>query len=178
MTASIQISRQLEEWASLAGYSLTPGSSTSDGRAMLWSAGGEVRYFIGSNDGDWFIITDSDRLGSENFKLAAVSMSTVEKYLFGMFGEYIRSKRSLPPVNVPIAKDEISAEFTIQKSVFESANRLALIHSDGSPLAFSSADPVYGTMELAGLSLYLTATVDDITAAFLNPDGRPLFTLQ
>src|ERR1039458_4298828 len=113
MTASIQISRQLEEWASLAGYSMTPGSSTPDGRAMLWSAGGEVRYFIGRNDSDWFIITDSDRLGSENFKLAAASMSTVEKYLFGMFGEYIRSKRSLPPVNVPIAKDEISAEFTI-----------------------------------------------------------------
>jgi hypothetical protein len=178
MTTPIEISHRLEEWAVLAGYTLTPGSSTSDGRAMLWSAGGEVRYFIGSNDDDWFVITVSDRLGPENFRLAAASMSTVEKYLFGMFGEYIRSKRRLPPVNVPIAKDEISAEFTIQKGVFESANRSALIDSDGSPLAFSSADPVYGTMELAGLSLYLTATVDDITSAFLDPNGSPLFTLR
>lgn len=44
----IVIPPQLAEWAALAGYSLTP--ETDDGRAMFWSAGGEVRYFIGAGD--------------------------------------------------------------------------------------------------------------------------------
>ncbi len=142
---------------------------------MFWSPGGEVRYFVGANDDNWFIITDSDRLGPENFRLAANSISTIEKYFFGTFGEFIRAKRGLPRIRIPIAKEEIAAGFTIDYRPFEHIDRLALIDPEGTALAFSSADLFYGTMELVGLSIYLTATVDDITATFLNPDGRPLF---
>jgi len=178
MTTPVEVSHQLEEWAALAGYTLTPGPSNSDERPMFWSAGGEVRYFIADKKDGWFVVTDSDRLGPEHFKLAATSMNIIEKYLFGMFGEFIRGRQDLPPVNVPITRDEVAAGFTIENRLFENANRLALVDSSESPLAFSSADPVFGTMELAGLSLYLTATVDEITAAFLNPDGSPLFALR
>jgi hypothetical protein len=175
MKKSIAISHRLEEWATHADYTLTPGSSADDGRAMFWSPGGEVRYFVGANDDNWFIITDSDRLGAEHYKLAARSLNTIEKYFFGTFGEFIRAKRGLPSIHIPIAKEEISAGFRIEYRPFEDVDRLALIDPEGNALAFSSADLFFGTMELVGLSIYLTATVDDITAAFLNPDGKPLF---
>jgi hypothetical protein len=134
-----------------------------------------VRYFVGANDDGWFIITDSDRLGAEKFRLAASSISSVEKYFFGTFGEFIRARRSLPPIHIPISREELAPGFTIDYRPFEHVDRLALIDASGTALAFSSADPFYGTMELVGLSIYLRATVDDITAAFLDPDGRPLF---
>lgn len=168
----------MEEWATLAGYTLTPGASTADGRAMFWSAGGEVRYFIGASDNGWFVLTDSDRLGPEHFKLAADSMITMEKYLFGKFGAFIRDKRNLPRIEIPIAKEDVATGFSIDYRPYEDGQRTALVGPNGSILAFSSADLVYGTMELVGLSIYLTASIDDITAAFLSPDGRPLFSLR
>jgi hypothetical protein len=175
MTSSIDISRRLEEWATLADYTLTPGSTTDDGRPMFWSPGGEVRYFVGVNDDNWLVITDSDRLGPEHYKFAASSLDTVEKYFYGNFGELIRSKQNLPSIHIPIAKEEISAGFEIDYRPFEQVDRLALIDSEGTSVAFSTTDRFFGTMELVALSRYLTATVDDITAAFLNPDGSPLF---
>jgi hypothetical protein len=178
MTTSINISRRLDEWATLAGYTLTPGASTADGRAMFWSAGGEVRYFIGASDNGWFVLTDSDRLGPEHFKLAADSMITMEKYLFGKFGAFIRNKRNLPRIEIPIAKEDVATGFSIDYRPYEDGQRTALVGPNGSILAFSSADLLYGTMELVGLSIYLTASIDDITAAFLSPDGRPLFSLR
>jgi len=178
MTTSINISSRLEEWATLAGYTLTPGSSTADGRAMFWSAGGEVRYFIGSSDNGWLVMTDSDRLGPEHFKLAVDSMTTMEKYLFGKFGAFIRSKRNLPRIEIPIAKEDVATGFSIGYRPYEDRERMTLVGPSGSTLAFSSADLLYGTMELVGLSIYLTATIDDITAAFLSPDGGPLFSLR
>src|ERR1700740_657518 len=57
---SIEIPPQLEEWAALAGYRLTP--ETDDGRAMFWSAGGEVRHFIGTNDSGWVFFPAPERL--------------------------------------------------------------------------------------------------------------------
>jgi hypothetical protein len=175
MAEPIPISPRLEEWAVLAGYSLTPGSVTDDGRALFWSDGGEVRHFVGANDSGWFVVTDSDRLGPEYYRFAAHSLNTIEKHFFGKFGEYIRSIRNFPSIHIPNTKEEVSQGFSIEYRKFEQVDRLALIDSAGTILAFSSADLIIGTMELVALSVYLPATVDDITVAFLSPDGSPLF---
>jgi hypothetical protein len=98
--------------------------------------------------------------------------------LFGKFGSLIRSKRDLPRVDIPIDAEEMSADFTIEPGVFANNERLALVDSKGMHLAYASADPISGTMQLVGLSLYLTATVDEITTAFLSADGSPLFSLR
>lgn len=178
MTDLIEISPRLEEWAALAGYTLTPGSRTRDGRAMFWSPGGEVRYFIGANHDGWFIVTDSDRLGPEYLDLAAPSMATIERYFFGKFGRFIRSRKDLPRVQTPIAREEVSAGFTIGARMFEGVERLALIAPSGSEVAVSSGDELSGTADLVKLSLYLTATMEDIVTSYLDPDGKPLFTLR
>ncbi len=176
MTDLIEVSPQLEEWAALAGYTLTPASRTDDGRAVFWSAGGETRLYIGTNDEDWFIVHDSYRMGAEKFKFAARSMETIEKYLTGTFGEYIRSIRNLPDVHIPGTEEEISAGFTIGTKLFEQTERFALMESSGSVVAVVSGGRLIATMRLVELSLYLTVTIDDITTSFLDPDGKPLFT--
>jgi immunity protein 61 of polymorphic toxin system len=176
MTDFIEISPRLEEWATIAGYTLTPASRSHDGRALFWSAGGEVRHFIGAGDDGWFVVSDSDRLGPEYLDVAAPSMATIERYFFGKFGRFIRSKKGLPRVHVPIAREEISAGFTIGARMLEGVERLALVDSDGSAVAVSSGDELSGTADLVKLSLYLTAAVDDIVTSFLAPDGKPLFT--
>jgi hypothetical protein len=178
MSLPIEISTQLREWAELAGYTLTPGSSTEDGRAVFWSDGGEIRHFIGIGYTDWFVVTDSDRLGSEYLDLAAPSMATIETYFFGKFGRFIRSRKQLPRVHMPVTHEEISAGFVTRAKIFDGVERLALIASDGLEVAVSSGDQFSGTAELAKLSLYLTANVDDIKSSYLNPSGKPLFTLQ
>jgi hypothetical protein len=177
MRYPIEIPPQLAEWAVLAGYSLTPGSVTEDGRAMFWSAGGEVRHFIGANNTGWFDVTDSDRLGPEYLVFAAPSMATIESYFFGKFGGYVRSRKKLPRVHVPFKLEEISPGFTIQTRNFDGVERFTLIASDGSDLAVSTGDKFSGTADLVELSHYLTVTADDIMASYLSPDGRPLFTL-
>jgi hypothetical protein len=178
MTDVIEISPQLEKWAALAGYSLTPGSRTDDGRALFWSDGGEIRHFIGTDARGWFVVTDSDRLGPEYLDLAARSMTTIEHYFLGQFGRFVRSQKRLPRVHMPTVSEEISAGFTIRTQPFDGVERLALIGPDGSEVAISSGDKVSGTADLVKLSLFLTATAEEIMASYLDPGGKPLFALQ
>lgn len=175
MTDKVEVSQRLEQWAKLADYTLTPGSSTTDGRPVFWSASGEIRLFIGRKQDGWFVITDSDRMESEGFVLAASSMDTIEKYLFGRFGMYIRSTRGLPRVGVSFSANRQPFNFSIDTRDFEGVERFALIGSDGSTVAISSADKVTGTSELKKLALYLEATTDQIEASAIDPEGKPLF---
>lgn len=175
MTEPVEISPQLEEWAGRADYALTPGVRTDDGRAVFWASLGEIRLFIGRTDEGWFVITDSDRMGPEHFILAAPSMVTIEKYLLGRFYPAIRSKLNLPRIRVPVAPDELPAGYSIDTRQFEGVGRLALIASDGSTVAVSSTDRVTGTAELVRLSLFSTASNEDIAASALDLDGKPLF---
>jgi hypothetical protein len=175
MTDGLEISPRLERWAQLAGYSLTQGSRTADGRAVLWASLGEIRLLIGRNQEGWFVISDSDRMEAENFVLAAPSMTTIEKYLFGRFTLTIRSNESLPRVRVPIPVENGSMPFRIATKTFEGIERFALIGLDDSTIAVSSADRVTAAAELNKLSRYLTATIDEIEASATNPGGEPLF---
>ncbi|MBV8455139.1 MAG: TNT antitoxin family protein [Acetobacteraceae bacterium] len=175
MTEAIEISPRLEEWAKQAGYALTPGSRTVDGRALFWASLGEIRLVIGKNQDGWFVVTDSDRMGSEHFILAAPSMGTIEKYFYGRFCLSIRSNCGLPRVRVPISAEETSNQFSIDTRSFEGTERFALIAADGSTVAISSADSVTAKAELGKLRVFLRATIDQIEASAVDPDGRPLF---
>jgi hypothetical protein len=175
MTDRVEISQRLEHWAKLADYTLTPGSNTTDGRPLFWSASGENRLFIGRKQDGWLVITDSDRMESEGFVLAASSIDTIEKYLFGRFGMYIRSARGLPRVSVPTSANQPSSNFSIETRGFDGIERFALVASDGSAVAIGSADKVTGPSELKKLALYLAATTDRIEASALDPEGKPLF---
>ncbi|MEE3754344.1 TNT antitoxin family protein [Mycobacterium intracellulare] len=175
MMGGIGASQRLEQWAKLADYALTSGSNTPDGRPVFWSALGENRLFIGRKQDGWLVITDSDRMESEGFVLAAPSLDVIEKYLFGRFGTYIRSARSLPRVGVPMPANEVCSNFSIETREYEGVERFALIAPDGSTVAIGSADKITATAELKKLALYLSATIDQIESSTIDPDGKPLF---
>lgn len=111
----------------------------------------------------------------EKFVLAASFIETIEKYLFGRFGMYIRSARGLPRVGMPIAANEASPKFSIETRDCEGVERFALIARDGSTVAIGSADKVTATAELRKLALYSASTIDQIEASALDPEGKPLF---
>jgi len=175
MTDSVEISNELEEWASLAGYALTPASRAHDGRALFWSSGGEIRLFLGSRPDGWFVITRSERFGEEQLTFAAARMSTIEKYLFGNFGHSVRSIRGLPVIPVLKSSEPATNGLSIQPRQFDGAARLALIAPDGSIIALKSGGKLIATSSLAELSALLSATIEDIKASFLAPAGSPLF---
>ncbi|WP_082951716.1 TNT antitoxin family protein [Mycobacterium sp. 852002-51057_SCH5723018] len=175
MTGPIEISSQLEQWAKRADYTLTPGSRTGDGRAVFWASLGEIRLLIGRNRDGWLVVTDSDRMGPEHFVLAAPSSTTIEKYFFGRFALSLRSSHGLSRMRVPNSAERMSNHYNIDTRLFEGVERFALIASDGSTVAIGSADRVTARAELTKLARYLTATVDQIEASAVDPDGKPLF---
>ncbi|KMV22786.1 Imm61 family immunity protein [Mycobacterium heckeshornense] len=176
MTKRIEVSTRLADWARSGGWRL---SEAEDGRPMFWKEGGQLRYLIGANDDGWLVITHSDRSGPEHLVLAAPSMETIERYLFGDIGSSVREHRGLPDVREPLSRDEIAPGFTLGTRAFEGVeDRMALIDSGGALVAVSSRDPWTGTDRLVRLSVYITANTDDIVASFLDPEGKPLFSLR
>lgn len=175
MANGTDISAALQGWAQLAGYTLTPGRVTDDGRAIFYNEGGEVRYFIESRSDTWFVVTESDRMGQEYLVLAARSLDVVEKYFFGVFGSTVRSRRGLPEVRLPSSADDVGDGFTLDDLEFDGRRCRGLIDPAGRVVAVSSGDTLSGTWELAPLWLYLTAADDEIMQSFQDPAGRPLF---
>ncbi|ORX05217.1 hypothetical protein AWC29_11880 [Mycobacterium triplex] len=117
-------------------------------------------------------------MGPEQFILAAPLMATIERYFFGRFGLSIRSQRDLPRVKVPIAAEELLPGFRIETREFDHGDHRALIAADGALVAVGSTDQITGTADLVKLSLYLTATIEEIQASALDIDGKPLFELR
>lgn len=175
MTGGVAFTRELENWAGLAGYELTPAARAHDGRAVFWNKGGEVRLLVAARDDGWFVLTDSDRLGEEQFVLAAVSLPVVEKYLWGSFGLSIRSRRGMPDIKLPYAANDVDHGFSIGVVQFDGRERQALLDSAGQPVAVCGGGALMGTRDMARLSLYLNSTVPQIQESFENTDGRPLF---
>ncbi|MCB0931403.1 MAG: hypothetical protein KDB71_05825 [Mycobacterium sp.] len=176
--SAIEISRRLEEWGAAAGYSLTPGGTSDDGRAIFWSRSGELRYFVGMGEDDWFVITGSDWLGPEHLESAAPAWQTIEKYLYGDFADSIRFLRRLPPVHLPATKDELAPGYALSTEHFDGRDRGALLASDGSVVAVSRGDEISATMWLVFPALLLNSSIDDITAASTSAAGSPLYNRQ
>jgi hypothetical protein len=145
------VTDRLEVSPRLAEWARSGGwgvSEAEDGRPMFWKEGGQLRYFIGRTDDGWFVITQ------------------------GVRGE-------LPDVRRPIDWDDMAPGFAVETRTFGGVeNRMALVDSAGAVVAISSSDPVTASFDLAPLSVYVSATVDDIVASFLDPEGKPLFSIR
>lgn len=170
MATSVDLTPDLRAWIRRAGLDMLDGSQTQDGRTVIWNASGEVRFFIDLVD-DWYVITSSDRMGPETYDFAAKSMPIIEKYLYGNFGDSVRSGMHLPYIRAPFDRDELRPGYTIGKQLFAGRERHALIDRAGSVVAITSVD------RLVALSHYLDVNVEVIKNSFLTLDGKPLFTL-
>lgn len=168
MTASVDLSTSLQDWMRLAGMDLIQGSRTHDGRTVIWNKGGEIRYFIDTVDG-YYVITSSDRMGPENFHFGALTMTLIERYLYGHFGGSVRKLRGLQRVQKPFMRDELKQGYGFGKVVFAARERDALRDPAGSMVAIAADD------RLVELSHYIDIPVEIIKESFLDPEGKPLF---
>lgn len=170
MTNSVELSPDLVEWIRLAGMNLIQGAQTDDGRTIIWNKGGERRYFI-SAENEFYVITSSDRIGSETFHFGATTMGLVEKYLYAHFGGSVRKSRGLQRVKKPFSRDDLKEGFRLSEAVFAGREQDALIDPNGSLVAIAAED------RLVELSHYFNVSIDTIKESFAHPDGKPLFAL-
>ena len=169
MTTNVDLSTDLQDWIRLAGLDLIQGSRTHDGRTIIWNKGGEIRYFIDVVDG-YYVITTSDRMGAENFHFGALTLTLVERYLYGRFGGSVRKLRGLQRVQKPFMRDELKQGYSFGEIFFAARERDTLIDPTGSMIAIAADD------RLVEFSHYVDVPVDTIKGSFLAPDGNPLFT--
>ncbi|GAB1815540.1 Imm61 family immunity protein [Mycobacterium sp. MUNTM1] len=174
MSRMVVVSEDLEEWASAAEYSLTHASEIGE-PAIFWNSGGEIRKFIALDIEGWFVVSTSERMGNDQFNLAAPSMETVERYLYAYFGQTMREARHLPRLRQPSKIGEIPDGFTIRQMEFGGRLRRSLVGPMGTIVAVGSGDAVLGTMMLVRLARSLSVTVEAIKESFLSEDGTPLF---
>lgn len=165
----VDLSSDLEAWIRLGGMDITKGSQRDDGRTVIWTGAGETRYFIHATDG-WYVVTSSDRMGPESYEFAAGSMAVVEKYLYVAFGQSVRGD-DLPYIRVPFQRNELRPGYGVGARDFAGRERHTLLDSNGKTVAITAID------RLVELSHYLNASVDEIKASYLAPDGKPLFTV-
>jgi hypothetical protein len=161
-------SLRLLEWSKRAHYSFT--AATSKTPAVLWSAGGEERYFISETDGKYGV-TNSSRSGGESFLFTCAAPFVVERYFWGFLGGVIRSRLQLPRLRVPTTESAIAPGYRIEGPADK---RFTLVDAEGVSL-MTALDDVSDMALLVKTSYWLTWSVTDIETSYLDPEGRPLF---
>ncbi|MCV7133128.1 hypothetical protein H7J06_09005 [Mycobacterium hodleri] len=104
----MQIFNGLTEWAALAGYGFTPVGSPDS--AISWTdPGGEIRFYIRGDGAESFTLSVAERLLPKQFELCGMSLRTIERYLFGVFGTSLRAKRGRLRLKVRFTRGSASA---------------------------------------------------------------------
>lgn len=173
----MSISRELEEWANLARFSLTRNTEGS-GADIFWNLGGELRYFFRERADGWTQVSCSDRFGPEEFEFSGASPAIAERFLFGWFGDTYRSIRALPILATPVAVGELTNGYRIVSQEFEGVDRYTLVDATDRTIAVSSGGRLMAPDRLTLLSVFLDAPVDEIEESFRREDGRPLLKIR
>jgi hypothetical protein len=179
----VGISSDLRAWALDAGFILTPVDK--DGRSMFSTSDSEIRYFVEKVDEGWFRVTSSNRMGPEQFEMAAPSLSTIEAYFYGSFGADIRDNAEM--IEATPDTRRLDGRFQISPATDEELAHLQLVYDDDEPylalfdqagvIAVDGFDVEMANMRLNDLAVYLSHDKDEIRAAFTAADGGRLLTV-
>lgn len=175
MTASFNLSGPLLECAGQAGYDVIQGAETSDGRAVLSTNLGELRYFIENTADGWATVSDSDRLGPESFIFAGRSTDVTERYLLTKLGASVRDHLGSPKLRFPISRDKLAPGYGINSRLFRAEECLVLVTDSVIDIAVSGAGTLMGTLELVRLSYHMNHSLETIAQSYFDPNGVPLF---
>ena len=177
MADGVGISNDLKAWASDAGFSLTPADN--NGRAVFSTSDGEIRYFVEKVGESWFRVTCSNRMGPEQFELAAPSLSTIETYFYGSFGSDIRDNAEKASATPDTRR--LDDRFQIGPAADEDLAPLQLVNDADEPylalfdqdqvIAVDGFDTVIANIRLTDLAVYLSVDNEEIKTAFTNDDG-------
>lgn len=166
---------EVVQCAIAAEFDVSAPDRNGDGRAVFTANLGETTFLVGLETDDIVVVSESDRLQPDYLVFAAPSASTVERYLLMTFGSTFRFRRRFPRIRIPVARDQVASGFDVANRSFRGDERLALIGTDGQPVAWSRSDPYIATVALVELSHHMMGSVNDIAASYLNPSASPLF---
>jgi hypothetical protein len=170
LSASIELSEHLLDWARVAGYARTVDSDAVVD--TLWSdPGGEVRYYIRRRADGWYLLTRSSRGGEEQFIIAAVTGEVLERFLYGVLGTVIRDDRGLPPLKKPWSPTDLASGYTLS-DLSEDGYRSLSLKGSG-PIAVAREKTI-SLMNLVPLSHYLGLSLKQLEDSFLDVNGAPL----
>ncbi|MUL49070.1 hypothetical protein FZI85_19740 [Mycobacterium sp. CBMA293] len=172
----MSVSQELNDWAELAGYSLTADSA--DGPAdIFWNRGGEIRFFLREAADGWINVTCSDRLQAEYFYFAGKTIEVAERFFFGWFGNTMRSNRGMPPLDTPISTEQLANGYQVALRQIDGVDRYALADTDGTVIAVASGGKISAASDLVPLSIYLHVPPTEIMSSFTSETGQPLFSV-
>ncbi|GAA2778976.1 Imm61 family immunity protein [Mycolicibacterium pallens] len=177
MRPEIGLTSAFERWAHRAGFQITESSST-DGRAIVWDGGGEIRYFFGVDADGWIVATCSERMGKEQFELASTLPSLVERKFITDFARPIRSLNALRRLAHPRTAEDVAAGYSIGRQHYWGKNRCTLVDPENRVVAVVGGGELVGTMKVAYLSVLASNTVEAIEQSFLDPEGKPVFSVR
>jgi hypothetical protein len=164
-------SKELESWAIRAGYT----TASDEASAMLYSRGGELRFYARVRTDGWYQLTTASRGGEEQPELAAVSMDVIERHLFDVLGVVIRSESGLPFLMMPWEASQVAPGYQVS-SMSEDGYRT--LDRDGvGPIAIAR-DEAESLLTLIPLSHFLRLTVSQLEQSYLTRDGAPLMNGQ
>ncbi|MCV7215686.1 hypothetical protein H7J51_10360 [Mycobacterium crocinum] len=177
MRLEIGLTAAFERWAHRAGFQITEASST-DGRAIVWDGGGEIRYFLGVDADGWIVATCSERMGREQFELASTLPSLIERKFIADFARPIRPLSGLPALAHPRTAEDVAAGYSIGRQHFWGKDRCTLVDPEGRVVAVVGGGELVDTMKVVYLSVLASNTVEAIEQSFLDPEGKPVFSIR
>ena len=162
--------KEFLDWAALDRHTL----SVEDGVWRLTDPGAELRYYIRLSEAG-YTLTFAERGGDEGFEMSAYDIAVIERYLTDVFGSDIRDSREFPdimPSPLPLQINNIAPGYTL-KEVGEA--RVALLNWRGAVRAVMYGDTKTNAFTPVGFSWIVDASLADLRASYLDPDGLPLF---
>lgn len=164
-----QLSSDITAWVQRAGY-----RSTKDADALvLYSEGGENRYYVREWQDGWWELSFASRGGDERFMLRAASRVVLEHHLIELFGVTIRNEEGLPFLRLPYKSSDLAAGYRLDEM---SDDGFRALSRDGEGPVAMARDKTLSMLILVPLSHYLQLTNLELEEAFLDEGGSPLLT--
>ncbi len=170
-----------------------------DGDGVWVITNNETHYWLLQTDG-LYLLTTSDRNGPREFMMEAVDVTDIEKYLTCLFGFSIRSSRKLPAIYVPLRAEDLKPGWDMkhipskQLAICEDSRLVDSSHfavHSNLPSSWSAITPpedywllrdpigreraVFYNEHAVRFSWIADASLEDLQASYLCPDGLPLF---
>lgn len=164
---SPQLSPDITSWAERAGYR----STRNEDALMLYSEGGENRYYIRNRPDGWWELSFASRGSAERFMLRASSMKVLARHLVEVFGISIRGEMGLPFLRLPYSKADLAAGYSLDD--MSEAGFRTLSHYDEGPIAMAR-DTTLSMLILVPMSHYLQLSTAELQESFLDEAGSPL----
>ncbi|WP_057171038.1 Imm61 family immunity protein [Mycobacterium sp. Root265] len=163
-----RLSSDITAWAQRAGY-----HSTDDADALvLYSEGGENRYYVRERQDGWWELSFASRGEDERFMLRASSREVLEHHLVEVFGVTIRDEAALPFLRLPYKSSDLATGYHLD----EMSDGFRTLSRDGEGPVAMARDKTLSMLVLVPLSHYLQLTIVELEQAFLNEEGSPLLS--